>query len=121
MMMVTTTKYPDVSWDISLWLNNEKHDLVLAKMQGGLPLRKTSMLSDYVQKEIPYGKTSEIMFARPPARIEIDPWGIGSEVRHQLGAAVEAVINGTAEPGPALKEAAVKARAVIAKAKAAAK
>ena len=121
MMMVTTTKYPDVSWDISLWLNNDKHDLVLAEMQGGLPLRKSSMTSSYVQNEIPYGKTAEIMFARPASRIEIDPWGIGSEVRHQLGAAVEAVINGTAEPGPALKEAAVKARAVIAKAKAAAK
>ena len=119
MMMVTTKEHLDVAWDVSLWLNNEEHDLVLAKMQGGMPTRKTSMNSEYVQKEIPYGKTAEILWSRPPARIEVDPWGIGSEVRHQLGAAVEAVIAGKADPGPALKEAAVNARAVIAKAKAA--
>ncbi len=113
--------FGDVAWDISLWLNNNEHDLVLAKMQGGLPTRKSSMNSNYVQNEVPYGKTAEIQFARPAARIEVDPWGIGSEIRHQLGAAVESVIAGKGDPEPALKEAAEKARAVIAKAKATAK
>ena len=123
MMMVTTNQKEiiDVVWDVTMWLNNEKHDVELAEMQGELPLHAANMQSDYVLNRVPYGKTAEIQFARPTARIEVDPWGIGKEVQHQLGEAVEAVIAGNADPEAALKEAVAKARAVIAKAKATAK
>jgi multiple sugar transport system substrate-binding protein len=118
-MMVTSKNYPDISWDFSLWLNNEENDLTLARMQGGLPTYKANMQSDYVKEEIPYGKVAETVFARPPLRVEVDPWGIKNEVQHHLGDAVVAVITQKADPKTAAAEAAIQARAVIAKAKAA--
>ncbi len=117
-MMVTSRKYKDISWDFSLWLNNDENDLTLARMQGGLPTRKYGMASDYVKNEIPYGKVAETVFARPPLRIEIDPWGITNEVRTYMGDAVVAVITQKADPATVAHEAAVKARETIAKAKA---
>ena len=118
-MMVTAKKYPEVAWDVSLWLDNDEHNLILSKMQGGLPSHKSGMMSDYVKNEIPYGWIAEEVYARPALRIEIDPWGITSEVRHHMGAAVEQVITANADPATVAREAAVQARAVIVKAKAA--
>jgi multiple sugar transport system substrate-binding protein len=117
-MTVTAKKNVDIAWDVNLWLNKDEYDLELSKEQGGFPAKKANMDSNYVKNEIPYSKTAQVMFARAPLKVEVDPYGVFVEVEHQIGAAVEAVLAGTQEPKPALKAAADRARKIIAEAKA---
>jgi hypothetical protein len=114
-MIATSKEYADISWDFSLWLNNDEKDLTLTKTQDELPTRRYGMQSDYVENEIPYGKVAEIVFERPPLRIEMDPWGISNEDRHHMWWP-----SSSRRQVPPLRPARLRSgRAVIAKAKAA--
>jgi len=117
MVMVSSKKYADVSWDYSMFLNNEENDLKLAQTQGSLPARKKNMDTPYVNETVPYGKVAKAVDARPKPRVEIHPAGIGAEVNEIFGEGVELAIIGKKAPDQALKDAAAKARSVIARVK----
>ncbi len=117
-VMITTKKYADLSWDVSLFLDNDANDLKLAQTQGTLPARKVNMASSYVTQEVPYGPIAQIIDKRPSPRVEVDPWGVTAEINDScFGEAVEMVLIGKKTPEQALKDAAAKARSVIARVK----
>lgn len=86
------TKYSDVAWDFSMFLNSNERDLSLAEMTGSFPKRKANADSEYAQS-ISYKDVYEDMYERPLIRDEtLDPYGLYTKMADLLGSALEKVI-----------------------------
>jgi len=92
-LVTKDSKYPDIAWDINMFLNNDAHDLELSKTAGGFPRRKANENSEYA-KTIPWGWVFEEMYARH-SRVQgwTDPYGIYEEAMVYVGDVITKVVN----------------------------
>jgi len=108
------TKYPDVAWDFNMFLNNDKHDLEISQISGGMPRRIANQESEYA-KSLIWREAFDETLKRPPIRAEeYDPWGLNAQIQDILGDTVVAcLLDPNAEPKEELEKARTRAQEVL--------
>ena len=108
------TKYPQVAWDFNMFLNNDKHDLEIAQIAGGLPRRKANQNTAYA-KSLTYLGVFKEAYRRPKVRTEeYDPYCLFGRMEDVLGDAITAcLLNPKADPEEELKKARIKGEGIL--------
>ncbi|RLE12787.1 hypothetical protein DRI96_04010 [Candidatus Aerophobetes bacterium] len=108
------TKYPQIAWDFNMFLNNDKHDLEISKIAGGIPRRKANQDTPYA-KSIKWLDVFKEAYRRPLVRAEeYDPYGLFGNLEDVLGdAVVTCLLDPNADPKTELKKARAKAEEIL--------